>query len=223
MEAIAPHRPEIPPVLDRGPNFLIMPFLKGRSLRRFLFGRGVPRLMTMRQIREVADLLRYLFSRGYDPVDLGPHNLLVDRSGQLHAIDFEFVHRTDAPVKPEQSACLSGIKADYEGEWPAKALYSPKRAKCLDPWCHRWFGCTGLTIRSFLYDPPSLQRAKRLVNYPTYLGTKVVRRQFTWLGQSAKRGLRRRVPAITRIVANALRSRALQRTINHTDDARRGL
>jgi hypothetical protein len=214
MEEISPHRPEIPPVLERGPNFLVMPFFEGRPLRRFVLGRGVPRLMTLRQVRQVASLLRFLFSRGYDPVDLGPHNLLVDPSGQLCAIDFEFVHRTGEPVDAELSACLSGIKAGYEGEWPAKALYSPKRAKCLDPWRQRWFACTGLSIHSFLFDPPAVQRVKRMVNYPAYLTTKVVKHHFMWLGHKAKRTLRGRAPAVTRIVTNAMRSRALGRK-NH--------
>jgi predicted Ser/Thr protein kinase len=216
MEEISPLRPEIPPVLERGPNFLVMPFLEGHPLRRFVLGRGVPRLMTLKQVRQVSNLLRFLFSRGYDPVDLGPHNLLVDRSGRLYAIDFEFVHRTGAPVDPELSACLSGVRQGYEGEWPAKALYSPKRAKCLDPWRHRWSGCTGLSIRSFLYDPPAVQWAKRMVNYPTYLGSKIAKHQALWLAQGTKRGLRKRMPAVTRIVTNAFRSKALRSRSTHT-------
>jgi hypothetical protein len=47
MEDVSPHRPEIPPVLERGPNYLIMPFVEGRTMRRFVFGRGFPRLMTL--------------------------------------------------------------------------------------------------------------------------------------------------------------------------------
>ena len=211
MDEISPHRPEIPPVLERGPNFLVMPFFEGRALRRFVLGRGVPRLMTLRQVRQVANLLRFLFSRGYDPVDLGPHNLLVDSSGHLCAIDFEFVHRTGTAVNAKLSACLSGIKEGYEGEWPAKALYSPNRAKCLDPWRQRWFACTGLSIHSFLFDPPAVQQLKRMVNYPAYLTTKVVKHHFLWLGHNAKRTLRGRAPAVTRIVTNAMRSRALDR------------
>jgi hypothetical protein len=186
MEDVSPHRREIPPVLELGTNYLIMPFLEGQTMRRFVFGRGIPRLMTLRQVRQVADLLRFLFSRGYDPVDFGPHNMLVDRSGSIRAIDFEFVHRAAEPVEPEQSACLSGMSVKFKGEWPPDALWCPRLAKCMDPWRLRWYGCTGLTLQSFLYDPPALQWVKRIVNYPAYLGKKVVERRFLSPAQVAK-------------------------------------
>jgi hypothetical protein len=186
MEDVSPHRPEIPPVLERGPNYLIMPFVEGRTMRRFVFGRGFPRLMTLGQVRQVADLLRFLFSRGYDPVDLGPHNLLIDRLGRMRAIDFEFVHRTAGPVEPELSACLRGMSVDFKGEWPPDALWCPRLAKSMSPWPLRWYGCTGLTLQSFLHDPPALQWAKRIVNYPAYLGRKVFERRSLSPGQLAK-------------------------------------
>ena len=207
MDAFSPHRSEISPVLERGPNYLVMPYIKGQPLRRFLFGRGFPRLMTLRQVRQIADLLRFLFAHSYDPVDLGPHNLLVDEFGHLKAIDFEFVHLSGGPVDPQRSACLNGIPEGFEGEWPPKALWAPQRAKCLDPWRLRWFGCTGLTLQSFLHDPPSLQRVKRLVNYPTYIASKMAEHQTLWLRKNVKHVLRRRLPVLTRMAAQAVRLR----------------
>jgi hypothetical protein len=56
----------------------------------------------------------------------------------------------------------------------------------MDPWRLRWYGCTGLTLQSFLYDPPALQWVKRIVNYPAYLGKKVVERRFLSPAQVAK-------------------------------------
>lgn len=210
MDTFAPQRPEILPVLERGPNYLITPFVAGRPMRQFLFGKGFPRLLTLGQVRKVGDLLRLIFSQGYDPVDLAPHNLLMDKSGRLTAIDFEFVHRADGPIQPERSACLAGIPEDFQGEWPPKALWCPRRAKCLDPWRLRWLGCTGLTLHSFLYDPPSLQRIKRIANYPTYIGMKAIQRYAGWLRERAKHSLRRRMPAVARIAANSLRLKALR-------------
>ena len=85
MDAISPDRPEVLPVLERGANCSITPSVEGRPLRRRLFGRGMPKLLTMRQVQDIADLLRYLFSRGYDPIDMTPHNLLVHPSGRFTA------------------------------------------------------------------------------------------------------------------------------------------
>lgn len=211
MDEISPHRPEILPVLERGENYLIMPYVEGRPLRRPLFGVGIPRLMTLRQVGQVADLLRYLFSRGYDPIDLGPHNLLVDRSGKLTAIDFEFVHRTDAPIDPERSACLNGLPDGFDGDWPLTARWWPERSKArMDPYRLRWLGYTALTRESFLHDKPSVQRLKRLWNYPQYMCAKALERQYQWLRNRAKKALRNRLPVITRMATRALRSKAIR-------------
>jgi len=211
MDEISPHRPEILPVLERGPNYIIMPFVEGRPLRRSLFGIGIPRLMTLRQVRQVADLLRYLFSRGYDPIDLGPHNLLADRSGKLTAIDFEFVHRTNAPIEPERSACLNGLPDGFDGDWPLTARWLPERSKArMDPYRLRWLGHTALTRESFLHDTPSVQRLKRLLNYPKYMCVKALERQSQWLRDRAKKTLKSRLPVITRMAGRALRSRAIR-------------
>jgi hypothetical protein len=172
MDAFSADRPEIPPVLQRGANYFIMPFVNGRPLRRFLFGRSFPRLMTLKQVRNIADLLRFVFAHGYDPIDLGPHNLLVDEAGRIKAIDFEFAHKSDGPIDPERSACLAGLSEEFTGEWPLRARLVPHLSKLIHPWPLRWRGTTGLTLKSFLYDPPWLQRAKRAVIYPTYLAGK---------------------------------------------------
>jgi hypothetical protein len=187
MDAFSPCRSEIPPVLERGPNYLIMPFIEGRPLQRTLFGRRFPRLMTMRQVTNVADLLRFVFVRGFDPIDLGPHNLLVDGSGSIKAIDFEFAHRSDSPIQPEQSACLLGVREGFQGEYPLKARLVPHLSKLIDPWPLRWEGATGLTLQSFLDDPPWLQRVKRAVNYPRYLSSKAAGQLFKERKRSSNR------------------------------------
>ena len=208
MDAVSPDRPEILPVLERGHNYFIMPFVEGRSMRQGLFGRSYPKLMTLKQIGTVADLLRHLFSRGYDPIDLAPHNMIVDKAGRLTAIDFEFVHRTDGPIAPEQSACLDGIPDDFEGEWPAAARWAPLQSKARnDPYRDRWFGYTGLSRKSFLHDPPAVQAMKRAINYPHYLGAKASARLFSWIRARAKHGIKRGLPVISRIAVNAVRTK----------------
>lgn len=208
MAAVSPDRPEILPVLERGRNYMIMPFVEGRSMRQGLLGRSYPRLLTLRQIKSVVELLRYLFDRGYDPIDLAPHNMIVDKAGRLTAIDFEFVHRTEGPIPPEKSACLDGIPDDFEGEWPAAARWAPTKSKARDnPYGERWFGYTGLSRKSFLHDPPALQAIKRTVNYPVHLGAKASARLFRWLSSRAKNGIKRGLPVISRIAVNAVRTK----------------
>lgn len=201
LDTISPHRPEILPVLERGPNYFVTPFVDGRPLRRRLFGRSFPRLMSVQQVRDAADLLRCLFSHGFDPVDLAAHNLLVANSGKLTAVDFELAVCGDEPVNPELSACLRGAQERFDAERPVTARWI-----MLDPYGERWFPYTGLTLHSFLHDPPSIQALKRLVNYPAYLGRKAIQRQYHWLGTRAKAGLKRWLPVLSRIASNAYRS-----------------
>lgn len=205
MEAVSPIRSEILPVIEQGANYFITPFVEGRPLRQKALGLTFPKLLTLKETRKLADLLRFLFSRGYDPVDLGPYNVLIDRSGRLTVIDFEFIQQCDKPVQPETSACLNGVRAGFEGEWPPGVLFRPTRVHS-DPYGERWFGYTGLSRKSFLYDPPALQWANRLVNYPLHLGRKAINRTQETLSAATKRALRRRLPVLTRIAANSLRS-----------------
>jgi hypothetical protein len=171
LESTSPERPEILPVVERGSNYLITPYIEAQPKRGFLLGLGYPKLMKLRDVRAASDLLRFLFARGYDPVDISPHNLLIDGSGSIKAIDFEFVYKGDGPIEPEHSACLNGIKDGFPGEWPDEGGWW-----LVDPYRARWFGHTALTRRSFLYDPAWLQSLKRFVNYPLYLAAKALQR-----------------------------------------------
>jgi len=207
MDAVSPRRPEILPVLERGSNYFITPFVEARPFRHRFLGIGFSKLMPLDQVRNAAELLRYLFALGYDPVDLAPHNLLADRQGRLTAIDFEFVHQGDGPIDPEKSACLDGLKG-FEGDWPMRARWYPTRSKCLtDPYYTRWFSHTGLSRSSFLHDPPGVQRMKRLVNYPRFFVKAVLRRQSKWVRGHAKQIIKTRMPLLSRLAANSIRAR----------------
>lgn len=170
LEDISPLRPEVLPVIERGPNYFICPFVNSRPTRWSVLGVSGPKLLALRQVRQVSDFLKFLFERGYDPVDCGPHNLLIDDSGNVKVIDFEFVHRTDAPVEAEESLCLSGVHESFEGEVPKLAAWLH------DPYFGYWYGHTGLGLRSFLHDPAWLQMIKRAVNYPTFILANAFRR-----------------------------------------------
>jgi hypothetical protein len=202
MDAMSPLRPEILPVLERGANYLIMPFVEGKPPRRVLFGRTFPRLLTIRQITQFRDLLLFLFSRGYDPVDLAPYNLLIDSGGNLKVIDFEFVYRSERPIDVSSAACLYGIPPDFKGDPPKP--FTSHRDPTKDQWQLTWFGCTGLTRESFLHDPPAVQQLKRLLNYPSFLATKAFEHQSAWVRVRAKAALKRSFPGLSRLVRGIL-------------------
>jgi hypothetical protein len=59
--------------------------------------------------------------------------------------------------------CLAGIRETVAREFPFFVM--PPN----DPYRGYWFGYTGLSLRSFLHDPPALQAIKRCFNYPVFL------------------------------------------------------
>jgi len=201
LDILSPLRPEILPVLERGPNYFITPFVEGRPLRRRVLGKAFPKLMTLQQVRDSADLLHCFFAHGFDPVDFGPHNLLVAKSGKLTALDFELAVRGGEAIKPELSACLHGVGDRFEHERPVSSQLIK-----LDPYGERWFPYTGLTLASFLRDPRWLQVLKRLVNHPAYLVRKALQQLSSALRALANTALKRWVPVLSRIANNAYRS-----------------
>ncbi len=197
LEVVSKERPEVLPVLERGPNYIITPYIDARPLRTALFGKSFPKLLELRHVRTASDLLRYLFARGYDPIDMAPHNLLVDRSGSLKVIDFEFVYHGQHPINPQESACLDGIKQGFPGEFAAEGRW------CLsDPYRERWFGYTGLSRRSFLEGSPWRQQLQRSINYPRFIVGKAVRRQSHRTFNATKQLLKISIPFIALFAAS---------------------
>lgn len=215
MDEMSPQRREVLPVIERGDNYLIMPFVEARPLRRKLLGIDLPHLMTIGQTRAVADLLGFFFAHGYDPVDLAPHNFLLGRNGEMWVIDFEFMHRWDEPVDPLESACLSGVDDDFPGEVPFQAQWSPRQAWVRkNPYRMRWLAYTGLPLESFLFDPPAAQRAKRALLYPGYLARKVVERSTRAIGNAIRGRLKAHVPVVTRLLrANLVALRQARKAV----------
>lgn len=104
-------------------------------------------------------------------------------------------------MKPELSACLNGVSEKVAHERPI----TTKSLK-LDRYGERWFPFTGLTLHSFLHDPPWLQAIKRLVNYPVYLARKSVQQLLASLRAWVKAGLKAWIPVLSRVANNAWRS-----------------
>jgi hypothetical protein len=138
----------------------------------------VPKFLPLPVVRELAGFVRHCAAVGYDPIDLTPRgNLLLDPVRGLKVIDFEFYHRRGT-YRPEDARALTGVGPDFTGAMPLGSDY------LFDPYPAQWYPYTGLPIRSFLHDPPWLQRVKRLRSYPGIALYWKLRPRGLWLWRS---------------------------------------
>ncbi|HVU31005.1 MAG TPA: hypothetical protein VHE36_11465 [Sphingomicrobium sp.] len=159
MERLSPLCPEIPRLLDRGGNYIVMEYVGGGSsppAKRLSGARPAP--LPLRHVRKLAELIRTSVANGFDPIDLRADGNVIYGPDGLHLIDFEFWRPCDPATRPQDSMCLSGIPVDDSGKSPRA------RQRNLEPYRIGWYPYTLLSRTSFLYDPPWLQRAKRALN-----------------------------------------------------------
>lgn len=94
--------PEVPALLDHGPNWLLTPVYTddSRHARRRL--PGVPGVTQLRPdvSRSLAGFARALHERGMFILDLSPHNLMSDPGAGLKVLDLEFVQSYAGPPPP---------------------------------------------------------------------------------------------------------------------------
>lgn len=152
LHQLGPHCEAIPKLLEHGRDFLIMEYVDEADQ---LDLPGGERLLPLQHVRELAQFVRTCVSHGFDPVDLKPDgNAIYTRRG-LKIIDYEFWRRCPVNTRPEDCYCLAGLPHDYIGDRPM-GLSAP-----FNPYPAKWIVFTGLSVRSFLYDPAWLQRLKR--------------------------------------------------------------
>ncbi|MCF7550401.1 MULTISPECIES: hypothetical protein [Pseudonocardia] len=98
--------PEVPELLEHGPNWLLTPFYadSGAHVVRPLPG-GLAQLHP-HVVRDLVRFVRDLHERGRYVLDLSPHNLVTDPDAGLKILDLEFVLDYPAP-QPEWEACWS--------------------------------------------------------------------------------------------------------------------
>ncbi|MCE0765194.1 phosphotransferase [Pseudonocardia kujensis] len=94
--------PEVPELLEHGPNWLLTPFYTdvGRHLVRPLSGVKEMHQLRADVVRQLARFARDLHERGKFVLDLSPHNLLWDAHAGLKVLDLEFVLDYPGPVPP---------------------------------------------------------------------------------------------------------------------------
>ena len=152
MRKYGPELPEIPELLEAGPNFFIRPYYED-ILR---FDPRIRRLLPLNVVRQAVAFLRLLYDEGYSLIDFTPQNLLVDRISGLKIIDYEFLHKyTPKPASFAQCYDLAGVPDSCPADRP---MGSYVRA----PYENRWRWHVGLTLHSLLYDPVWVQHVKRL-------------------------------------------------------------
>ena len=75
----------IPQLLETGENYIITSYIEG--------SKPLGNRIDIRTLKRCLNLLRKIFERGYSLLDFKPSNFLIDKSKNIHLIDFEFLHK----------------------------------------------------------------------------------------------------------------------------------
>ena len=151
MEALGPLCPEIPKLLDRGPNFIVV-----EHVDRDISAPSWPRPLPFWALRQLSAFIKKCVAQGFDPIGLDPRkNVILTKSG-IRLINLEYWRRCDPSTPPEKCSALAGLPTDDSGERPADFAVGSR------VWAKQWFPNTALGRHSFLYDPAWLQRIKQV-------------------------------------------------------------
>lgn len=157
--------PEIPPIWDCGPNYLVLPYYEDM----FQFDRESPGLVPIAVARQAIGVLRSLFDRGYAHLDFSFQNVVIDRNNGFKVIDFEFLHRyEERPATFEQSYDIVGPPVTFRGDVPRgrprtyEVMFEPH---------------VGLTLEALLEGDPCTQKRLRAQytltkKWPEFLSTR---------------------------------------------------
>lgn len=173
LQQLGPIRPEVPKLLGRGENYIVISFVgEGRNLQ-LEHRRGPPAPLPLKVVRALANFIKACVREGFDPIDIrAPGNVMLTDKG-LKVIDFELWRRCGPGMRPEHALCLRGV--------PAEDTERPRGVPAFSkPYSAAWYPLTLLTPESFLHDPVWLQRLKRGVNFlrlwSRWCGAALVRR-----------------------------------------------
>lgn len=172
----------IPPLLEVGDNYFIIPYYATILPRDGLLYRCGFRLMPLHVVRRVFLALRHFYAHGYELLDMAPHHVLLDDTGKVTLIDLEFTHpgAADPQVPFRESQTIRGPLPGCPYDVPAGTTF---RRRYYDT---RWVLFTGLPLESVLHDPTWLQRVKRALFVPWFLSRAVWRRIPTRLRAAAR-------------------------------------
>jgi predicted Ser/Thr protein kinase len=158
METLAPVRPEVPKLLARGENYIVIEYVGNGAEPPTKRTNDRPRPLPLHHVRQLADFIKACVGNGIDPMDLRADGNVIYTPSAIYVIDFEFWRQCDPKTPPEKSYCLAGIPPEEQVD----GLQAERRAR--DPYPIGWYPFTLLPVKSFLYDPAWLQRLKRPVH-----------------------------------------------------------
>lgn len=135
--------PEISPVIESGPNYLITKFYDNRMKEHFsplpLFAakRFLPIWVCQSAIRIVSHFRRL----GFEYIDFQPHNILLDRAEGLKIIDMEFLQESGLPSSGiKGSWAWYGIPPAFQGDVPCSDFVRRM------PYRAYWLNWTGIPL-----------------------------------------------------------------------------
>lgn len=167
LERLGPTRAELPSLLHRTANSIVLSYIEGGRELSLKYAGSRPAPLSLNVVRALARFISACAKEGFDPIDLrAPGNVMLTDEG-LKVIDFELWRRCSPGTRPEDALCLNGISPD-DTERPRGV---PSFAK---PYASGWYPLTMLSVESFLYDPPWLQRLKRAANLVRAWGARSV-------------------------------------------------
>jgi hypothetical protein len=157
LERLSAIRPELPTLLHRTANAIIVSYIEGGRDLLLEHRGGRPTPLPLDVVRALADFIKGCVAEGFDPVDLrAPGNAMLSPDG-LKVIDSELWRRCSPETRPENALCVAGA--------PPGDTERPRGVPAFGkPYSVGWYPLTLLSIESFLYDPAWLQRLKRQAN-----------------------------------------------------------
>jgi hypothetical protein len=155
-EVLSRDFPEIPPLLDSGPNYIVSPFYPAR----FQYDRRTSLGLFPREVAvRLLDFLERLYSRGYAVLDAHPENFIVDLDGHLRYFDCEFLYQYGSEEKPEEFSQSWDIVGP-----PAQADIDRPVGGC-PTWQTHWKRYVQLSFQEIRTDPPMVQHTKRQLRW----------------------------------------------------------
>jgi serine/threonine protein kinase len=107
--------PHIVPIYALGQHherlYIVMKLIGGPSLDRKLGEFAADLRASVRLVKTLAEAVHHIHQRGFLHLDLNPHNVLIDKSGEPRVIDFGLAQRVQADRELTQSGPILGTPA----------------------------------------------------------------------------------------------------------------
>jgi hypothetical protein len=184
LRELGPHVDAVPDLLDSGPNWFTTPYYENQLGEI----RPTGRLLPLRVVRAMVDVLQRIHEQGYELIDAKPQHFLLDPQHGLKVVDLEFLYRSEGPPRTlTESYTLMGPPESFTGDVPADGL----------SYDWRWRRFTGLSPASLVGSPPWSQHIQRALFRlsRTLSGPRAPARRAVRLSRRQAHAARRRIGA----------------------------